>query len=786
MDASTTIRRHELTALADSPAGDAAATRSRSRRSIPELSDLILACRHRLMLTALMSGLVATALAATAWILVNPRYEANSQVRVREQGNTIFSPQTTRADDLAFFRSQGKLAQSTPVLTAALADESILSIAGALPRGNQTEWLKGLLTVRTESGTEVMDLTVQHPSPDVAHTLCNAVTRAYLTEITQRLAFDREQRERELERAARAADEQLDELWDTLNQVALSVGSDSAESFTIRDELKFQAYRDHARQLQAAQLRGNQLQSQFAELQFELNQQARGAGQISESEVQQHPDVVLARKTLLNLNWQVEQMQKIAAGPDSPRLKSLVDKRDFVASETNQLEERVRSELRDRRLNSHRSEVQDKLAQLQQEIDLNRSETDYLRKQLSQIDTAAKSDTDGDGSADETAVPLDIARHAVERQSRLADGLWQTLQELRIESQSQPRVALLEWASLPRFASHSRQLRAASVAALSGCLLTVLLFGFAEWRDCWVRSPDDVTAHSQFPVFGVASWTAAHRETTSAGKRTRLSGGVREAGARILLRDHKGKNEAVSVLVTSCTSKEPHDVVALELAVLLSSLRRNVLLLDCDTGRSRLSHSLSATKLPGMRQLSGETGDMNPDTIAEFVVATEDPAVDLLPVGSMDDQHSWIDPATIRTVLDKLQPAYDAIVICGPPMMDSAESLLIAAEVNTSVIPAFVNRSRWSDLVLCEDSACQAGLPLSGTVLHTGKRLVNLRLQPDRDSRASQITPDPEQRAKALCEEIDELQKELRRTEADRESCGETEAKQLSQQPNKN
>ena len=130
--------------------------------------------------------------------------------------------------------------------------------------------------------------------------------------------------------------------------------------------------------------------------------------------------------------------------------------------------------------------------ELQRHIEKNRIEKGFLREQLKELSPIATV------VASVTAVPLDMSRHAIERQSRLADGLWQSLKELEIELQSPSRVTLQQLASLPQSASHSRQIRAAGVVGSGDGLLIALLVGYLEWRDCRVRSPLDITSRTFF------------------------------------------------------------------------------------------------------------------------------------------------------------------------------------------------------------------------------------------------------------------------------------------------
>ena len=767
MDASTTIKRQGNSATPGIPPSPDV-VRTLSQRGVPEFSDLLLACRHHLVLTFFVGASVAIGCAAIAWSLVEARYETKGLVRVRERQNVIFAAQTTRADDSAFFAAQTKIVQSSQVLAAALNDDALQTFADDIPGENQLEWLTGLLEVKAERGSEVLSISVHHESAKLAHALSTAITQAYLAEITHRISFDRQQRKAELQQAALAADRQLDTLWEALNTVAQSIGAANSKSFSFRDELKFQAYRDHTKQLQSVQMRGSLLQSQMAELQLRTDQNAAENETVPDTFLLQYPDVVLGRKLLSNLDHRLEQMRSIVTSADSLRLKSLTDERDLTATELAALEDRIRADILEKGRAQSRDQQQQAIAKLMQQIETNRNEKEYLRSQLTEFDSAVSNSNNKDEiSFAKSLMPLEMARHAVDRQSQLADSLWRLLQELRIENQSQPRIALLKLPDLPDHANHSRQLKAACGAGLTGWMMVVFVIGYLEWRACRVRLPNDVASRSRYPVFGEVSYLASQDKTILASERTCLTGGVREAGARILLCEQE-EDVTASVMVTSCAAHEPRHLVAQELALLLSSFQRRVLLLDCDTEQSQLSHTLGAAGLSGMRQLSARASDdITRDAISTLLVPAEQNNVDFLPVGHDQDQQSWVDSRTLRSVIDAMQPIYDAIIVSGPSMIGSAESLLLAAEVETSVFAVFVDGSRWNQLVLCEEAAAQSGLSISGSILHHGKGHPDLHVQTDRQGESGNLLSSNDETLHKVCEQIDELQQELRRAQSD-------------------
>jgi hypothetical protein len=90
------------------------------RRGFPEFSELVLACRHRLIHATLLGAVASAALAALSWQLIDAPYEAESLVRVRQYQEVVFTPQTSKSEDASFVRSQEQLVLSPQVLASAV------------------------------------------------------------------------------------------------------------------------------------------------------------------------------------------------------------------------------------------------------------------------------------------------------------------------------------------------------------------------------------------------------------------------------------------------------------------------------------------------------------------------------------------------------------------------------------------------------------------------------------------------------------------------------------------
>ncbi len=197
--------------------------------------------------------------------------------------------------------------------------------------------------------------------------------------------------------------------------------------------------------------------------------------------LKKHPDVLAIQQQIATIDAQIQQIREVAASDDSPKLTPLLEDRQFYVQELENVTSQLRPRLQEQSREQHQAQLHSNLGELRKQIELNESEKQFLREQMESIDTTIVR-TDA-----QNGVKLEMARHALERQTRLADGLVQALEQFKIECQSQPRIALIDLPSLPRQANRGRQWKATGTAAGAGWLAALLAVGFFEWRGQRVR-----------------------------------------------------------------------------------------------------------------------------------------------------------------------------------------------------------------------------------------------------------------------------------------------------------
>ena len=695
------------------------AARNSARSAFPEISGLIVAASQHLALVLILAVAFAGGLAAVATMVVNEQFLATSFVQVRQREDYLLFNDQSRAEDAAVVRAQEELVVQQQNLAKALKSDEVQAISNRLPEGSRIEWLRGLSTVDLQPGAEVMSVTVTHESADVAQTLANAVTKVYLDDVSSRIREDRDRRRRELESAAQVIDERLARQWERLQKLAGDLGTGSPQTLSLREQIQMQGYREYAQQLRAAQLLRNQLETQLAEEQL---QQQHGIS-VSETEIQaaiaSHPEVVLQRGRLDFIEAKMHEISELVPRADSPRIMSLREDRDFYAAQLKQLTAEMEPRLRERMKTEEAQRREATLAHLKQQISLKKDEEGFLREMLGQLEGNFGEANGGNG------VQLEILRHEIDRQEKLADSIWHSLEKIRIEEQARSRVELIEWAVLPDKANRGKQLKAAATAAVSGIFLAVFGVGYVEWKMCRIRHPKDVSNFTSLAVFGTGSYTDGLPLLwrLKNARHDPLHSGVNEVAAQLMIQT-PGSGTLPSVLVTSATHFEPRHIVAAELAQAISRTGRRVLLIDCDASRPELTRRLGAAKRPGLCQWSMANRDLLGNA-----VTTSQEDLDFLPIGQFDESSLLLIARALPDAIHQARSQYDCLVVCGPAVLTTAESVLLASQLDNTLFTFVMGKSRWNLLAAAHHRLDFARVPVLGAVIHSARRIKALKSQ---------------------------------------------------------
>lgn len=169
--------------------------------------------------------------------------------------------------------------------------------------------------------------------------------------------------------------------------------------------------------------------------------------------------------------------------------------------------------------------------------------------------------------------------------------------------------------------------------------------------------------------------------------------------------------------IVQITSAEPHTgktTIAFQLARSTALVGKRVLLVDADLYRAALSKQYDAGDRGGLMR-SLESGDWAPEVIPDESIST----LSILPVGSCrsDEQAELLANGRLKRLVDEWRTRYDLVVIDSPPLLGTADALILSGAVDGTIMIVRERHCRVRAVRSAMDAIGSAGGRLLGTVV---------------------------------------------------------------------
>lgn len=313
---------------------------------------------------------------------------------------------------------------------------------------------------------------------------------------------------------------------------------------------------------------------------------------------------------------------------------------------------------------------------------------------------------------------LEEAYHRTERYCELIDD---RIREVELNKESGKLSVSIVDSAAPGEQTFPDRPKTASVGLAFGAMLGLGLAWLRDLLDQRLKSVDEIASVMQLPVIGALPVIAGLRGDEGRGQGGRLvefhprsPGAEAVRSLRTALHFGVAGPESKVFVVTSPAPGDGKSTVASNLAIAMAQAEQRVLLIDADM-RKPTQHEIFGVETEiGLAAVL--TGSQPP---AEAILATETPSLDLLPCGRLPaNPVELLTNGVFTEALAFLSEQYDRIIIDSPPVMPVADSRLIAALADCTVLVLRAERSTRRFSVAARDELIKVRTKRLGLVVN--------------------------------------------------------------------
>ena len=236
--------------------------------------------------------------------------------------------------------------------------------------------------------------------------------------------------------------------------------------------------------------------------------------------------------------------------------------------------------------------------------------------------------------------------------------------------------------------------RNTALAAMLGFILAVVVIFLLEYLQSPVRSPAQMERRYGLSNLGsVPRWRKARGASSSPLERLNSETGLSESVSQVAasLDFTATACQTKTVAVTSPGKGDGRSSLVSCLGVALSNHWRQVILVDSDFRHPSLHHHFHLDNSLGLSNLLS-----NPDLeLADVVQSTNYPRLQVITSGTVPaDPTNLVSSPRMSWVLERVKESADLVLIDTAPSLDTAESTLMAAQVDAVVMAVNATQTR--------------------------------------------------------------------------------------------
>jgi capsular exopolysaccharide synthesis family protein len=357
----------------------------------------------------------------------------------------------------------------------------------------------------------------------------------------------------------------------------------------------------------------------------------------------------------------------------------------------------------------------------------------YLRSKAIQDDLQKQFDDQNKRAVEVSAKMAQYARleSDADRLRRIVDTIETRIHGADLQNAAgQVDIDFFEPASTAR-QSHPAPRRTLALALMLGLMLGIGLALLRDWMDDRLRSADEIRSALGVPLLGlIPQMPSAASQSVSAQKVVLdPTSDVAEAYRSLRTAIYFGapKDRSKTILITSPSPADGKTTSAANLASVMAQAGKRVLLIDADLRNPKL-HAIFGVR-DGWKGLSAVLcGQVELDAaIHKTAIAN----LDLMPCGARPHNPSeLLNSPSFSEMLETLADKYDQVVIDSPPVMGLADTRIIAACCDLTLLVLRAEKSTRRMSLIARDGLAAVGAQVLGVIVND----VSRRSEGDYDS----------------------------------------------------
>lgn len=169
-----------------------------------------------------------------------------------------------------------------------------------------------------------------------------------------------------------------------------------------------------------------------------------------------------------------------------------------------------------------------------------------------------------------------------------------------------------------------------------------------------------------------------------------------------------------SIVVTSASPGEGKSTTASNLAIVYAQLGKSVLLIDCDMRKPTAHFTFQLSGQLGLSTILAKR-----TTLERAIQSTQVPKLDLLPAGPIPPNPlELLASPMMKTLLEELKQSYEMVIIDAPPLMQVADSQIVASEADGTILVISCESSNRDYVLKAKEQLELSGANLLGVVMN--------------------------------------------------------------------